>query len=579
VRRLGISLALSLGLGCTGSIGDGGHTAGPGGTNPPGVNTPGPNQPGNKPPANQPPGNSVTPDNMKPPSAEAVCPDNGTETVGKRALRRLTIPEFEATIRTTFGLDVQQWKGLNVPPDSGSDDGFTNNVDRLTVSPAYAKGALESSRTVAGLVSGDLLAKLVPCASTGGMACADTFVTTFGPKLYRRPLTAAEKGRYLAFFDAKEDFKSFVYWTTSTMLQSPNVLYRSELGEPDGKGRFKLSGYEVASQLSYTFTGGPPSDELLQLAAANKLGTAAEVEAAARTLVYDGQTVRPAFREQLLRFSDQWLGLSRLSNVKKDATLYPDFNTQIQDSLAEETRRFISSVILEDKGTVASLLTAPYTYVDAKLAKYYGFGAATGTDFVRVDRPATWGLGLLSQGSMLAVLANGLSTSPTRRGHMVRTTLMCTPVPPPPPVVNPIAEPNEAKTTRQRYEELHAADAACAGCHKMMDPIGFAFEHLDSGGRFRQKEGAFDIDDSAIIAGSTKGDLKVNGPAELAKAISTLPEVNDCMAAYMAGFALGMSHDSARCLVSSVSSGLKTGGSLIDFYVGMARSDHFRLRQ
>ena len=96
-----------------------------------------------------------------------------------------------------------------------------------------------------------------------------------------------------------------------------------------------------------------------------------------------------------------------------------------------------------------------------------------------MNRPADWGVGFMSQGSMLSVLANGISTSPTRRGHMVRSTLMCTTVPPPPPVVDPIPEPTEAKTTRQRYEELHAGNAACSGCHKLMDPIGFAFEHLD----------------------------------------------------------------------------------------------------
>jgi hypothetical protein len=362
------------------------------------------------------------------------------------------------------------------------------------------------------------------------------------------------------------------------MLQSPNVMYRSELGERDGN-RWKLTPYEVATELAYTFTGGPPSDQLMQLAAANKLGTADEVEAAARSLIYDGQTVRPAFREIVLRFTDQWLGLSRLFNAKKDATLYPEFNPEIQDSMMAETQRFFSSVIFDEKGTVASLMTAPYTFVDARLAKYYGFGAATGADFVRVNKPANWGVGFMSQGSMLSVLANGISTSPTRRGHMVRSTLLCTTVPPPPPVVDPIPEPTEAKTTRQRYEELHASNAACSSCHKMMDPIGFAFEHLDPAGRFRQKEGTFDIDDSAVVTGTSKGDLKVKGPGELASALATLPELNDCMAAYLAAYALGLSHDSAQCLVSSATAELRKGGSIVDFYLRMARSEHFRLRQ
>jgi hypothetical protein len=586
VRRLAVSLALSLSLGCTGNIQGGSGSDSPG-RKPPGGNGNGGNgstDPGNGGNGSTDPGNGGAGGNgtTMPPSAEVVCPGNGKEIVGKRALRRLTTPELEATIRATFGLTGQQWPGLNVPSDAGSDDGFTNNVDRLVVSPEYARGAAESSRQIAGLVSGDLLAKLLPCAATGGPACADTFVTNFGTKLYRRPLTPAEKSRYLGLLDktSKEDFKSFVYWATSTMLQSPNVIYRSELGEPDGTGRFKLTPYEVASQLSYTFTGGPPTPELMQLAAANKLGTADDIEAAARGLVFSGAAVKPEFRDVILRFTDQWLGLSRLSNVKKDAMLYPDFNSQIQDSLAEETRQFISSVLLTDKGTVADLLTAPYTLVDSKLAKYYGFGAAPATGFAKVVRPAQWGVGLLSQGSMLAVLANGLSTSPTRRGHLVRTTLMCDVVPPPPPTVNPVAEVNEAKTTRQRYEELHSSNPECHGCHMMMDPIGFAFEHLDSAGRYRAKENMFDIDDSATVKRSNgQPDLQVHGPTELASAIAKLPEVNQCMAAYMAAYALGVSHDSAQCLVANATAELEKGMSVVDFYVRMSRSDHFRFRQ
>jgi Protein of unknown function (DUF1592)/Protein of unknown function (DUF1588)/Protein of unknown function (DUF1595)/Protein of unknown function (DUF1587) len=574
VRRLGIvSLALGLALGCTGNIGEGsgGSTKNPGGKkNPTDPTNPDPTVDPTKPPPDDP---------TKPPSAQITCPSNGMEIVGKRALRRLTIPELEATIRATFGLTATQWVGLNVPPDAGSEDGFTNNVDRLTVSPEYARGLMESSRAVANLVSGDLLAKLVPCAATGGTTCADTFVTSFGTKLYRRPLTPAEKARYMALFDktSKEDFKSFVYWTTSTLLQSPNTLYRSELGESDGKGRFKLNAYEVASQLSYTYTGGPPTPELMQLAAANKLGTPDEVEAAARALMFDGTAVKPAFRDVVLGFADQWLGISRVGNVKKDAMLYPDFSPQVQDALAEETRQFLSSVILTDKGTVSDLLTAPYTMVDSRLAKYYGFGTATGTGFTKTTRPAEWGIGLLAQGSLQAVHANGLYTSPTRRGHMVRT-LMCDTVPPPPPTVNPVAEVNEFKTTRQRYEELHSANPECHSCHMLMDPIGFAFEHIDSAGRYRLKEGTFDIDDSAVVTRSS-GDLTVKGPTELANALSKLPEVSECMASYMAAYALGVSHDSAQCLVSSATAELLKGTSIVDFYVRMARADHFRYRQ
>ena len=520
----------------------------------------------------------------KPPSAEITCPSTTTETVGHRALRRLTNAELETTIRATFNLTATQWPGVNLPSDAASLDGFTNNVDSLTVGADYASGTLDGGKKIGTLVSTDpLLTQLLPCATKGDAACADTFVTTFGAKLYRRPLTAAEKARYIALYNkviaAQSDFKSFVYWATMTMLQSPSVIYRSEIGAPDVASRFKLTPYEVATELAYTFSGGPPAADLLQLAATNQLSTPDQVEAAARTLVFNGQAVKPAFRDIVLQFSDQWLGLTGLSNLKKDAMAFPDFTSQIQDSMGEETRRFLSSVIFDDRGSVKSLLTAPYTFVDPTLAKYYGYGAATGVDFVRADRPATAGVGLLAQGSLLAVQANGLSTSPTRRGHLVRTRMLCTVVPPPGIVVGPIPPPSAANTTRQRYEDLHAVNPTCKACHSMMDQIGFALEHLDGAGRYRALEGTFAIDDTGTVTATSAGDLKVKGATELATAISSLPEVNNCVASYLAAYALGVSHDSAACLVSTATAELRGGTSLLDFYVRMARSEHFRSRQ
>jgi predicted ester cyclase len=504
-------------------------------------------------------------------------------------LRRLTVPELDATVRAAFGLDRTQWAGPTVPPDPSSLDGFSNNVDRLTVGPEYARGALDSAREAAKVVSSQpFLAQLLPCSTAPGdgltlLPCAQTFLSTFGTRLYRRPLTAAEKARYTDLFMkvGRGDFKLFVHWATFAMLQSPNVLYRSELGLPDGAGHYKLTPDELASALAFTFTGGPPSAELLQLAAGGRLATADQIEAAARSLVYDaGQKVKPAFQEMMLRFTDDYLGLSSLSNLTKDSAAFPGFNQEIQGALAEETRRFISRVLFEEKGTAASLLTAPYTLVNGKLAAYYGLPAdpAAGADFVKVDRPPGWGVGVLSQGSFLAVESHNLSTSPTKRGNFVRTRVLCGTVPPPPPVVRDLPAPTGAETTRKRYEDVHLQDASCKSCHRMFDPIGFAFEHLDAAGRYREREGTFDIDDSGVVTGTSAGDLTFRGPTELAGALAKLPEVPDCVATYMAAFAFGLSQPNVSCLIRSASNELRAGMSLVDFYIRMARSEHFRTR-
>ena len=560
--------------GCTGAIGDAGG----------GGRTPGPAPITGGDPGQDPGGNpsQMTPDGTAP-SAQVTCPTGTSDTPGRRALRRLTVDELERTIRAAFGLDTVQLPSLALPPDPASLDGFTNNVDRLTVGPDYARGTMESARKVAALVSSDaLITRLVPCASAGGPPCAQTFVSTFGPKLYRRPLTPAEQARYLTLYDQvskQGDFRTFVYWATATMLQSPHVIYRSELGEPDGPGRFKLTQYELASALSYAFTGGPPSSELMQAAAGNRLSTPEQVEVAARALVYDtASKVKPGFRDVMLRFADQWVGLSTLANLRKDATAFPDFTSQIQDALTEETRRFITAVVVDERGTTADLFTAPYTFVDSRLAAFYGYGAPAGAEFTRVMRPEGWGVGLLAQGGILAVEAHSLDTSPTKRGHFVRTRLLCTVVPPPPAVVGELPEPTAARTTRQRYEDLHVADPMCKSCHQLIDPIGFGFEKLDAVGRFRAKEGMFDIDDSGAITGTSAGDLPFRGPTELARAVGRLPETASCMASYLAAYAFGVSQPNASCLVRSATAELKAGMSIVDFYIRMARSEHFRTR-
>jgi hypothetical protein len=281
----------------------------------------------------------------------------------------------------------------------------------------------------------------------------------------------------------------------------------------------------------------------------------------------------------ILRFSEQWLSLTGFSNIKKDAGLYPQFNDEVQAAMAEETRRFFSAVVLEDQGKVSDLFTAPYTLVNDKLAAYYGFGSASGADFVRAPRPANWGVGLLSQGSLLATQANSLTTSPTRRGHLIRTKLLCGFVPPPPAVVGEIPPPTAAQTTRQRYEELHTANASCKSCHAMMDNIGFSLEHLDSAGRYRETENSFAINDDGIVSDTTAGDVKVDGATGLATALASLPEVTDCMSSYMAAYALGVNHENAACLVTGAGNQLRAGSSVLDFYLAIAKSEHFRSRQ
>jgi hypothetical protein len=580
MRRLGI-IALALAAsGCLGEIS--GAPDNDDGTNPGGMKV----TPAGGGGGSMPGGGGAMPGGM-PPSAGAPrnqCNGQQTDVLGPRLLRRLTIGELDTSVRAVFGLDQAAWSGPALPPDPASANGFNNNTDRLTIGDDHAHDLQDMAKQVARLVTGDAnLVRMLPCAAAPSDACAGTLLDTVGLRLYRRPMTPVERQRYLTLYTkvkAGADFKSWVFWAVTAMLQSPNTIYRSELGEAAGAGKYRLTGYEVATALAYTYTGAPPAADLLQAAAANRLATADQVEAAARALVYDAAgTVKPAFRELFLDFSDQWLGLSSLENIKKDSKAFPDFGPPVQASVAEEARRFFSNVVFEGKGKAADLLTSPFTYLDATLTRYYGFGTAPAAGFTQVMRPAGWGLGVLAQGAVLAVEAGNLSTSPTKRGHLVRSRLLCQDVPPPPPVVAPLPEPTDADTTRQRVEVLHLADNSCRGCHLQMDPIGFGLEHLDASGRYRDKEGRFDIDDRGELRSTSAGDLTFKGPEELARNLARLPETSECMAAFLASNAFGMDHHDTPCMVRSAVDELRAGTiGLVEYYVRMARAEHFRNR-
>jgi hypothetical protein len=147
-------------------------------------------------------------------------------------------------------------------------------------------------------------------------------------------------------------------------------------------------------------------------------------------------------------------------------------------------------------------------------------------------------------------------------------------------MVGPLPEPRPAETTRQRYESVHAANAACRTCHQLLDPIGFGLERLDAAGRYRAREGALDIDDSGVIAATSAGDRPFSGPAELSATLARLPEVSDCLAAHLAGYVFGVSAaEGAGCLARQAATHLRSGGSVLDFAIQIARSDHFRFRR
>ena len=465
--------------------------------------------------------------------------------VGPRALVRLTAGQLGNSLRDIFPGAASAFSlGLSDPLDTK--DGFVNpakllfgedSADKLL---GAAKAIGDALLVPASPGAAPALATQFPCVTGGDAACAGQVIKQLGRRLFRRPLSDEEQQRYLQLHTsvaAKSDFAQGLKWALVALIQSPHTLYRRQIGQPAGNGVYRLTPFELASELSYTFTGTTPSEALLAKAEAGMLGTSEALINEARALLQS-----PAGRRATGEFFRLWLGYDLVTANQRDQIA--GF-AGLRDQLAEETRSFIDKIVFDDKGGLPQLLTAPFTMVDAALAQYYGMGAGAGAGFAPVMRSKGQGIGLLAQGSILAERSQSLNSSPTKRGILLRQKLLCLEIPAQPAVV-PDLPPSGAgwKTTRQRFENVHA-QGACAGCHRLLDPLGFPLEHFDEGGRFRASENGEPIDASGTIvgaAGETLFSVK-DGEEELATVLAARPDVAACAGETLVKFLFAQSRD------------------------------------
>ncbi|MEO8181851.1 MAG: DUF1592 domain-containing protein [Deltaproteobacteria bacterium] len=446
-------------------------------------------------------------------------------------LRRLTQLEYQRTVADLLGLDVEQVK-LEFPEEVATLDGYfalggLRMTDRLIAEVQQAAEGL-AAQFVADPAA---VAKIVGCIElTSG--CSDLFLQSFGRRAYRRPLADAELERYRGLFDgaaADGGFLVGVQAVVEAMLQSPHLLYRIERGRGvvDEQGE-QITDYEAATRLSFLLRGAAPDDALLDAAASGQLSTPAAIAEQARRLVND-----PAVSARVNDFHTRWLGLEALSAASKDAGLFADFSPALVASMRAETARFIEQTTLEGDGALSALLTAPYGFVDARLASLYGLEGSFGDRLTRVDFPNdSPRAGLLTQASFLSGHSSASrQTSPILRGVFVLRRLLCQEVPDPPPNAQSMEpEPSEVPlVTTRDYFEWKTSMSACQGCHARINPVGFAFEDFDAIGRHREQEAGEPIDArGSLNLGGTI--LPYVGGKELAAAIASRPEALTCYA-------------------------------------------------
>ncbi|MBV9950266.1 MAG: DUF1588 domain-containing protein [Myxococcales bacterium] len=488
---------------------------------------------------------------------------------GTSILRLLTRAEFDRTMNDIFPQLKGQWTD-SLPSDTVSDATGFDNDGAAVVGNQLASALLDTALSIATAVTGTTLATTLPCAATSAdHACAETFLGQYGRRLFRRSLTSAEHDRYLAFFDAskaKSDFPTALKWMTVGLIQSPSAVYRREIGVDAGKGVRNLNAYEIATELAYTYGGSTPSADLLAKADSGNLG---DLVAAAKSLL-----ATDAGKQALQHFFDGYLAYTRITSVQK-----PNIQgfAGLGNDMLNETRAFIDDVVFQKGGGLKELLTAPTTNPSQRLAQYYGFPAPS-QDYGEITRPSGRGLGILAQASFLATHANANASSPTQRGLFPYLRLFCHQKLMPPDNVPAIGSPQPGVlTTRQRYENVHAAMTPCSTCHKHWDPIGFGFEHFDEGGRYRDTESGLTIDSSSDVPNDDLTPLFTFKDEEtLVTGLAQQPAVYDCFTGYLATYAFGTSES---CLGAAEVSGLKSGTvGIADSFAKLVAEPHFTTR-
>jgi len=448
------------------------------------------------------------------------------ERVGDAGMRRLTSAEYSATVHDILGVDVDA--ELLLPEDWRQP--FDNDYTTQNASQALIDGAELLAADVAELaLEPGLRDATVGCDPAGptDTACFQDFLSRFGRRALRRPLSDDELGRYGTLISEAEesgDFYDAVNVAIRALLQHPEFLYRIEIGTPlDGvPDVFALNDFEVATRLSYMLWGSTPSDALLDRAEDDGLSDAEGIRAAAEDMLLD-----PRARGRIGRFHALWLGYESLPHS-------PD----LTEAMQAETQALIDRVIFDDSLPWQDMLRSSETYVDATLAEHYGLPAPAAPGWV--DYGESGRRGLLSHGSFLSAMSKIDDSSPTKRGILVRTRLMCQTIPPPPPTVDvDMVEPEEGTCKEDFYREQHLSADGCVSCHALMDPIGLGLENYDHTGAFRTVE---NDDESCVISGEGELDGQpFSGPAELSDLLVDSGALNYCVAEQLYRFSMGRS--------------------------------------
>ncbi len=512
----------------------------------------------------------------------AVGCAGGDPVVAPRPLRRLTPRQYENTMRQLLG-----------------DPGFIAEYD--ATEPVIAERGVRQLRDGAELAlsrADQWTAPVFPCdiQGTADDACAETFIDDFGARAFRHPLSDEERTWLLAVYgDARAEvgFADAMEVLAGTILQAPQMVYLGEFGEaiegaPDHVRR--LTDYELASRLSYFLWDAPPDATLLAAAAEGTLSTDDGLQAAVAHLLDDERS-----DAKIQEFIWTWMQLDggqlhfALEDATKNETLFPNYDGSLQDAMRTELEAFVQMVMRDEAGSFEQLLTSNRAYVNGPLAQLYGVtgGPTAADEWAWVDLDPDQRAGLLTRAAFLTVFAGTDSQSPIRRGTFLLEEVLCIDLADPPPNVDdsPINggdnvddDGNPIVLSVREAVEARTQGAECQGCHNVINPAGFAFEHYDATGAWQDDEvvSGQPVDSSGAING-TDIDGPVTDAVDLSHKLVTSATVRECFADHWFAEALGGSAgDLDECAQNQVLETFRDTGDIRSLVTAIALSDSFR---
>lgn len=453
-------------------------------------------------------------------------------------LRRLNAVEYDNTVRDLLGTQLTPGSAF---VDDEIANGFDNNASALTMTASRLKDYQAAAEALAAELAASTdgrLGRLAPCAtSTASTTCLKNFVTTFGKKAWRRPLTTDEVQQVVGMASATsgDAYAAQVQKALNALLMSPYFLYRVE----DGTGA-QLTAYELASRLSYFLWSSTPDNELLAAADDNSL---------LRDEVLEAQTLRLLADERATNFygsfGDQWLYLRQTAQFNADPNLFPAWNDGVREAAIAQTRATVAD-LLGGKSAFHELFDGNTVYLNDKLAKFYGMSLPGSTNMVQVaagDRR-----GLLRQTAILSATSQPNRTSIVHRGVFLMNQILCAPPPTAPVDIPPLGAPTGAAVTQRQQLEAHVISTACSGCHDMIDPYGFPLEGYDAIGMSRTTDNGGAIDTTTKLSDGTR----IIGADDLMAFLATNPKAPSCFVQQLGTYAMN------RTLITNDASKIQT---------------------